>query len=203
MDKSQIGAICKSASIKPETQEAALRKAGAQWIVTLGRVIPKTWRDILSVVREDDTVYVYGLALVPTKRGDGELPPSVQVREFIIEVHDRGGTVVEVSTGRNSRNRSQRQAMVKHAVKGLRRGNRSPRTDKPRGRPKTEWPDDVLAKAKLVWFSRDYQTNVIAEKHLPGGMTMKQAWTLFKASGRPYKKSKRSSSHCYPRSRDA
>lgn len=34
-------------------------------------------------------------------------------------------------------------------------------------------------------------TNVIAAKYLPKGMAAKHAWTLFGASGRPYKKSKK------------
>lgn len=191
MDKSQIGMVCKSPSIRPETQEAALRKAGAEWIVSLGRVTPKSWRDVVNAVREGDTVYIYGLALVPTKRGEDELKPTDQVREFLIEVHDRGGTVVEVSTGRSSRNRSQRQGMVKDAVKGLKRGNRSPATGRGRGRPKAEFAADDVAKAKAVWFSRDYVTNVAAAKYLPRGMTAKRAWLLFGASGRPYKQKKR------------
>lgn len=191
MDKSQIGMVCKSPSIRPETQEAALRKAGAEWIVVLGRVIPTSWRDVVNAVREGDTVYIYGLALVPTKRGEDELKPTDQVREFLIEVHERGGTVVEVSTGRKSTDRAHRKAMTADAVKGLKRGNRSPRTGKTRGRPKLEWSADDVAKAKAVWFSRDYASNVIASKYLPKGITAKRAWQLFGASGRPYKKSKR------------
>lgn len=191
MDKSQIGMVCKSPSIRPETQEAALRKAGAEWIVVLGRVIPKSWRDVVNAVREGDTVYIYGLALVPTKRGEDELKPTDQVREFLIEVHERGGQVVEVSTGRNSRDRAHRKAMTADAVKGLKRGNRSPKTGRGRGRPRTDWAPEQVAAAKVVWFSRDYVSNVAAEKHLPKGMNKKHAWLLFGASGRPYKKSKR------------
>lgn len=191
MDKSKIGMICQSASITRETQDTALRRAGAEWIVALGRVVPKTWRDVAKIVREGDTVYVYGLALVPTKRGEDELKPSDQVREFLIEIHDRGGEVVEVSTGRKSRNPEERRAMVADAVKGLKRGNRSPKTGKARGRPPKEFAADDVAKAKAVWFSRDYASNVIAAKYLPNGMTAKRAWQLFGASGRPYKKSKR------------
>lgn len=191
MDKSQIGMVCKSQSITRETQNSALRKAGAEWIVELGRVVPKSWRDVVNVMREGDTLYIYGLALVPTKRGDDELTPTDQVREFLIEAHERGGTVVEVSTGRSSRNRSQRQAMVKDAVKGVKRGNRSPKAGRGRGRPKAEFADDDVTKAKAVWFSRDYVTNVAAAKYLPKGMTAKRAWLLFGASGRPYKRKSR------------
>lgn len=186
MDKSQIGMVCKSPSIKPETQETALRKAGAEWIVT-----PKSWRDVVNAVREGDTVYIYGLALVPTKRGEDDLKPTDQVREFLIEVHERGGEVVEVSTGRNSRKPAERRAMTADAVKGLKRGNRSPATGRGRGRPKKAWTPEEVSAAKAVWFSRDYATNVIAAKYLPKGMAAKHAWTLFGASGRPYKKSKK------------
>lgn len=191
MDKSQIGMVCSSQRALRETQITALRSAGAEFIVELGRVIPKSWRDVVNIVRGGDTLYIYGLALVPTKRGEDELSPSAQLREFLIEVHDRGGTVVEVSTGRNSRDRAQRRAMTKDAVKALRRGNRTPPTGRGRGRPKAEFAPEDVAKAKAVWFSRDYVTNVAASKYLPKGMTAKRAWQLFGASGRPYKKSKK------------
>ncbi len=190
MDKSQIGMVCKSPSIRAETQEAALRKAGAEWIVSLGRVTPKSWRDVVNAVRESDTVYIYGLALVPTKRGEDELKPTDQVREFLIEVHERGGQVVEVSTGRNSRKPAERRGMTADAVKGLKRGNRSPKTGKSRGRPKTEFTAEQIAAAKAVWFSRDYATNVIAAKYLPAKFNAKRAWDLWGPSGRPYKKRK-------------
>lgn len=99
--------------------------------------------------------------------------------------------MVEVSTGRSSRNRNQRQAMVRDATKALQRGNRTPPTGRGRGRPKAEFPAEDVAKAKAVWFSRDYVTNVAAAKYLPKGMTAKRAWLLFGASGRPYKQKKR------------
>ena len=187
LDKSLIGMVCRSSRVTNEAQITALRKAGAEWIVELGRVVPKSWRDVASIVSKGDTLHVYGLALVPTKRGDDVLSPSAQASEFIMEVHERGGTVVEVSTGRSSRNRSQRQAMIKDAAKALRRGNRTPPTGRGRGRPKTEWPADTVTKAKAVWFSRHYVSNVAAAAHLPEGMTAKHAWQLFGASGRPYK----------------
>lgn len=192
MDKSQIGMVCSSQRALRETQITALRNAGAEFIVELGRVIPKSWRDVVNIVRDGDTLYIYGLALVPTKRGEDELSPSAQLREFLIEVHDRGGTVVEVSTGRNSRDRAQRRAMTKDAVKALRRGNRTPPTGRGRGRPlKYEFTSEQIAEAKRIWFSPDYRTNVAAAKHLPKGFHWKRAWTLWGASGRPYKKSKK------------
>ncbi len=184
LDKSKIGMVCRSARVTNDTQITALRAAGAQWIVELGRVVPKSWRDVASVVREGDTVYIYGLALVPTKRGDDDLPPSAQVSEFLIEVHDRGGTVVEVVTGRNSRNKAQRRAMTSDALKALRRGTRSAPSTRGRGRPRKEWTEEQLAAAKEAWFSTDYVSNEAAAKRFPKEFTMKRAWQMWGPSGR-------------------
>lgn len=184
LDKSKIGMVCQSPRVPRETQSTALREAGAQWIVELGRVTPRTWRDIANVVRTGDVVFIYALALVPTKRGDDELPPSAQVSDFLIEVHDRGGAVVEVLTGRNSKDRKQRRAMTADALKALRRGTRQPPTTRGRGRPKKEFTDAQLAKAKEAWFSPDYVTNPAAERHFPKGFTAKRAWELWGPSGR-------------------
>lgn len=191
VDKSRIGLIFKSPRAKRDAQETALRKAGAEWIVEVGGV-PRTWRDAIRVVRPGDIVYVLAMSMVPTKRGDDDLPPSAQVADFFVEVHERGGHVVEAYTGRISKDRKQRRAMTAEAVKTVRQGTRRlPNTGRPRGRPKKEWSAAEIEKARAVWFSADYATNVIAVKHLPKGMTARQAWNLFGASGRPYQKRKR------------
>lgn len=187
LDKSQIGVVCKTPRANRELQITKLREAGAQWIVEIGKNA-KSWREVVREVHPGDTVRVYALSSIPTKRGDDELSPSAQVADFLIEVHERGGTVVEVLTGRNSRDRKARRGMIADAQKAIKRGSRAlPPTGRGRGRPKTEWPADDVAKAKAVWFSRDYVSNVAASKHLPKGMTAKRAWQLFGASGRPYK----------------
>lgn len=187
MDKSQIGVICKSPRATRERQLTALREAGAQWFAELGRY-PKTWRDVVNVVREGDTVFIYALSLVPTKRGEDELPPSAQVSEFLMEVHERGGVVVEVYSGRKSSDRKARRAMVADAHKALKRGSRAlPPTGRGRGRPALTFTLEQIAEAKRVWTSPDYATNVIAKKYLPKGFTLRRCWDLWGASGRPFK----------------
>lgn len=191
MDKSRIGLICISPRATRERQEAALRKAGAEWIVEIGRQ-HKTWRDAVSVLRPGDVPHIYALSLLPTKRGEDELSPTAQVGEILIEAHERGAVVQEAYTGRNSKDKKQRQGMIKDAHKALRRGSRAlPDIGRGRGRPAKEFPPEVLEEAKRVWFSRDYPTNLIAAKHLPKGINMKWTWRLFGASGRPYKSKKR------------
>jgi hypothetical protein len=191
LDKSHFGMICKSPRATREAQHTALSAAGAQWIVEIGKV-PRSWREAVEAVREGDTVYIYALSFIPTKRGEDDLPPSAQVADFLIEVHERGGYVVEVYSGRKSNDRGQRREMAKDALKTIRRGSRAlPSIGRGRGRPKKAWTPEQVAKAKEVWFSRDYTTNLAAERHLPKGMKAKHAWLLFGASGRPYKAKKR------------
>lgn len=195
MDKSRFGLIFKSPRLSRARQEELLSKGGASWIVDLAGT-RRTWRDGAKLTRPGDVVFIPALSIVPTARGEDDLPPSAQPGEFITQVHERGGYVVEVLTGRKSNNRSQREAMIKEAVTTIRRGTRElPKTGRKRGRPKTVvWTDEQKAAARDVWFSRDYATNRIAAKHLPKGMTEKHAWELFKGSGRPFPKPSRKSS---------
>lgn len=183
LDKSQIGVICRSPRATRETQDTALRKAGAQWIVEIGTLV-ETWRELVGAVREGDTVFIYALALVPTKRGADELSPSAQVSEFIMEVHERGGRVVEVTTGRNSKDRSQRRAMTKDALKAIRRGSRQPPTTRGRGRPAKDFTPEQIEQARAAWKSKDYATNGAAARHFPKGFTARRAWEMWGPSGR-------------------
>ena len=185
-----IGLILSSPRASRETQNTKLREAGAERIVEIG-ILPKTWREALSAVRNGDTVYVYALSFLPTKRGQDELMPSAQVADFLMEVHERGGTVVEVVTGRNSRDRKQRRGMIGDAVKELKRGTRRPpSTGKAAGRPKTEWPsEDVRQQAIAIWKSPDFATRLAATKNMPKGVNSTLVRTLGKWPGA--KKSKK------------
>lgn len=187
LDKSLIGLVLRSQRVKSAHQISTLRDAGAEWIVEIGKDCPN-WRTAVRAVRDDDTVYIYALSFLPTKRGGDKLSPTAQVADFLLEVHERGGVVVEVHTGRKSNNRKDRQGMIDDAHKALKRGTRAlPSTGRERGRPKNEWTKEQVDKAKKVWFCRDYVTNTAAARHLPKGMTARHCWNLFGASGRPYK----------------
>jgi hypothetical protein len=128
-----------------------------------------TWRSAARAVRPGDTVFIWVLVNVPTKRGQDELQPSAQPREFIREVEARGGVVVEVYTGRTTSKKSDREAMIRDAVTSLKSKGRSklPPGFKKRGRRAVAWTDEQLDEAKRAWFSRDYETNEIAERHMP------------------------------------
>jgi hypothetical protein len=191
VDKSHLGIVFNSPRATKARQEEALRNAGASWIVTIGGRSVPSWRWPARQVREGDTVYVYAIVCVPSKRGEDEegSTPTAQIGEFVAEVTSRGGCIVECYTGRNSCDAKQRNAMIREAMAGLRKsGKPLPEMGRGRGRPKKEWSDDQLLKAREVWFSKKYTTNEAAAEHMPEGFGMKRAWMLFGPSGRPFKR---------------
>lgn len=150
------------------SHKSALAAAGAQHFT---RIDGKrhTWRDAVKLVRSGDTVFVWVLVNVPTKRGGDELNPSGQPREFIRQIEDRGGVLIEVYTGRRSDKKADKSGMIADAVAALKTKGRKrmPAGYRKKGRRAVAWTDEQLEQAKRAWFSRDYETNEIAERHMP------------------------------------
>lgn len=195
VDKTKMGLTFSSKRASRDAQEALIRADGGQDIKAVGNAGCETWREAVRVVRPGDEVRVMALVLVPTERGDDNLPPSGQPAEFILEVHQRGGSVIECRTGRNSRDAADRRAMIGDAVRSLRSGGRKlPKSGKPAGRPVVAWTDAQMAQAKRAWFSKDYATNEVAERHMPSveidgetvPFTTTRARRLWGPSGRPW-----------------
>lgn len=185
VDRTQIGLTFPYKRQSREAQEAYLRAAGAQHI----RHVDKTWtrHDAVKTVRPGDTVYIVALVMVATERGKDDLPPGGQPAEFLLEVHERGGTVIEVWTGRNSRDAKGRKAMVADAVRVLRGGGRKlPASGRKAGRPAKMFTPEALTHNQRCWFSKMYATNDVAQRHMLDGMTAREAWKLWGVSGRPF-----------------
>jgi hypothetical protein len=166
VDKTKIGLTFPDKRQSRVTQDSILRAAGAQHIRAVGKEC-STWREAVKGVRPGDVVYIVALVQVATERGDDKLPPSGQPAEFILEVHERGGSVIETWTGRHSRNQKDRREMVADAVRSLRSGGRKlPPTGKPAGRPQNQYSPAALEHNKKCWFSRSYATNAVAVEHM-------------------------------------
>lgn len=97
----------------------------------------------------------------------------------IRRIEENGAILWELATGRRSDDPAQRDGMIEDAIDALARGRPKYSNRDKRGRPPKEWPDPVLEKAKAVWESRRYKTWQEAAKHLPKGMTAKDAWNKF------------------------
>lgn len=184
MDHSKPGLIFPQGSIKPDTQEALLREAGATRIVT----VKGSWRGLFRGVRdirEGDTVLFVALAFVPTARGDDELAPSVQASEFVSELHRAGAVGIEVYTSRSTAKTEERRAMVREAAAALRNGSRRP----PAGYKKVGRKGITLTAEQKrdwgrIWKSKDYATNDDAIEAMGKPFNSVTANKLFGPSGR-------------------
>lgn len=173
----------------------ALQAAGAEHFVKIdGKT--RTWRDAVRLVRPGDTIYIWVMVNAPTKRGQDELPPSAQPREFMREIMARGGLLIEVFSGRTSAKKADAEGIIRDAVTALKSKGRKrmPAGYRSKGRHAVAWTDEQLLQAKRAWFSPMYATNEIAEAHMPsveiGGKVVKfravRAWRMWGVSGRPF-----------------
>ena len=165
-----------------KTQEFAARQAGAhvvysdrevtgQWIVHQAPEPPIKGKGI--------TIYVYTLALLADEN-------YVQLSRLMAEVVASHSVIVETATGLRSDIREQRRIMLEFAAQSikLRRRARLPAGIVKKGRRAGEFSDEAMAEARRVWSSKKYASDIIAAEHLPEGMTITQARTRFKSSGR-------------------
>lgn len=170
MDKTKIGLVNVTHWVAAATQQQALATAGAQWIIRIGGKDGVRWEKIIPELSAEHVVYVYDLALVPVKRAGR--PYAAQVARFMASVHGAGAHVVEVGTGRVSRHRAQRDAMIDDAIRNLRRSGKPLAAKKDPWRPRHEWASkEQEAEARRVWRSPHYTTRDAAIAHLPEGAT--------------------------------
>lgn len=186
VDKTKTGLTFPHKRYTRPWQEQHLRVAGASRIIHVGKDC-ESWRDVTTptVMREGDTFYVVGMALVPTERGGDKLSPISQLSVFFCKSKELGATVVETWSGRKSTNWRHKEAMIADAEKSLRSaGRRLPPGQKEPGRPERPFAKEQIEQAKAAWFSKDYATNGAAEKHFPEGFTRHRANRMFGPSGR-------------------
>lgn len=167
------------------------RAAGAQHFIEIGGKY-ETWRDAVRQVREGDTVFIWVLVKVPTRRGQDELPPVAQVREVIREIEARGGLLIEVYTGRRSSKAADKSAMIADAQRSLKTAGRRlmpPGLAAP-GRRKVKFSAADMAQAEKVWRDvKKYPSWKFVKEHLPQGFTTARAFRTWGARGSATSKS--------------
>lgn len=135
-------------------------------------------------IRKTDIVSVYRLYLMvdPSKRyARGGLRGSLYATIDAIEA--LGGTIVELSTGRRSSDRQQRDAMIRDAIEDMARS----RSDAPVGRPRKDWTDSQKAIIQKHWFLLAHPTNQAAVRAMKSEgvvCSTMQAHRLLGKSGR-------------------
>lgn len=166
------------------------RAAGASHFIEIGGK-HETWRDAVRQVREGDTVFIWVLVRVPTGRGKDELPPVAQVREVIREIHDRGGVLIEVYTGRRSSKAAEKSAMIADAQRSLKTAGRRlmPPGHAAPGRRRIKFSEADLALAEEIWTNvAKYPSWKFVQDHLPEGFSTARAFRTWGARGSPTRK---------------
>lgn len=162
VDKSKIGLTFRHPRVSRETQEAALRADGAQWIVHVGEITPD-WQDPVRQLRPGDVMRVYACVMVPAPRGELG-PQAAQWTAFAKGVHERGTYIIEVSTGRKSNNPKQWRAMNLETHAAFRKGGKQlPKGIRPSGRPKKLWASpEIESAARKLWKSKNIESDAAA-----------------------------------------
>lgn len=167
-----MGLLFRHPRIKTEHQEAAARKLGVTWFLTVGEDV-KSWREAVAQVRPGDVVFVYAGVMVPGSKKLIGMSLPAQWAAFMTELHSRGGTLVEVVTGRKSANLKEQRELNEETLRLLRSGGKKlPATRDAPGRPPVEWPSpEIETQARAIWANPHYATREAAIAHMPEGVT--------------------------------
>lgn len=161
------------------TQVAALTRAGVSEIYA-GDAAGAVFKKLLHKVEDGDRIAVDRLADLAANRKE--------LRFRVDAVHQKGGFVVEVASGRDSRKRLEFGAMIFDAVEVLTHVAKGHSSKKAKihgargGRPR---PDRGIsdAEAEKHWFSKAHRSNADAIAHM-GKWNVSAATRHFGPSGR-------------------
>ena len=172
----------------PEGQRNAMDAHSIPWAVQEGgktlTAAPNVTRDtreaFLRMAKPGRLMAVHHLFLLvdPSAKAKGG-GKRKDLWNAIRRIEANGGIVWELATGRRSDDPVQRDGMIEDAIDALARGRPKYSNRDKRGRPPKTFPDATWEKAKAVWESRRHKTWQAAAKHLPKGMTAKDAWSRF------------------------
>lgn len=167
-----MGLLFRHPRISTEHQKATAQKLGVTWFLTVGEDV-KSWREAVGQVRPGDIVFVYAGVMVPGSKKLIGMSLPAQWAAFMTELHSRGGTLVEVVTGRKSANLKEQRELNEETLRLLRSGGKKlPATRDAPGRPPVEWPSpEIEAQARAIWANPHYATREAAIAHMPEGVT--------------------------------
>lgn len=154
--RDQICVIRDKPRLKGGPQREALTLHGCGDLIDLGA--PHGERDLMDRLRRGDTVKLRRLhILVPPKRDTRERP-RLTLWEMVHAIEDRGASIMEIDTGRSSKDLRQRDEMIRDAIEIVTEGARAAAAKVSRengrlgGRPPAQISDDRRQAARATWF---------------------------------------------------
>jgi hypothetical protein len=162
-------------------QRAAMDTHGITMVIQESkRNATGTRADLLRMVAKGRLVAVQHLFLLADPRTKSRRGGTRQDLWATVDKIEAGGGVIwELSTGRRTDDRRQRDEMMRDAVEALALGRHKTSQADKRGRPPKSFDDATLAKGRAAWESRKHKRWQDAAAALPEGMTARDAWRLF------------------------
>lgn len=115
----------------------------------------------------------------PKQRGERGAAIRRDLRKARTEVERRGACILELGTGRCSREPAERDAMYDDAVEALASGRMPADANSGRGRPAKVFTEIDVEKARAAWESRKLKTWAQVRDALPPGFSTSRAWSMF------------------------
>lgn len=155
IDKSQI-CVTRSLSRYPASaQRDALSACGCG-----------TWFDLaergerarfVGSIRRGDTIHVRHLHLLAEPKRRTDDVPRLTLWAILFEIEDRGAVIREISTGRSTASKRERDMMIRDALEVLTKGARANAARQARengklGGRKRKWQREKVEAAAAVWF---------------------------------------------------
>lgn len=128
--------------------------------------LPKLAIDVARSTREGDQVWFWALPMIVVSRKKSGVGMQAQVTLFVKTNAANKAILIEGSTGRTTKSRSQTAAMVDEAhgiiVQG---GKRLPKTGAKPGRKVKEWPSlEVENEWRRRWKSKNYASDAAMKR---------------------------------------
>ncbi len=139
-----------------------------------------------KVVRKSDSVRVSHLHKIAPRPARTDESWRRKVWAKLREIEADGGYVIETASGRDSRNPSERDAMLEDMVEYVTNKNKSPYADisrangaKSAGRPRRQDMEDKRAEASANWFNPDLRGSELAAKQRKLGWSLSRCYEIF------------------------
>jgi hypothetical protein len=148
--------------------------------------IPKLAIDVARVCEEGDQVWLLALPMIVVAKAKSGVGMQAQITLFVKALAGYRATLIEGSTGRTTKSRSQTAAMVDEAhrliVKG---GKRLPKTGAKPGRKTKHWPSlEIENEWRRKWKSKNYVSDAAVKREAKEAGFSERMLMRFGKSGR-------------------
>lgn len=167
-------------------QRVKLATAGCASIYVEGA--GETLADAIAGLRRGDTLAVVWLHVLAPSRKSYRDRPRQALWAAVRAIEARGASILETETGRSSAVPAERDDMMQDAIEHLTSAGRAAagrrNGRKSKGRPPVEYTEDVVERARGVWYDLRHDTNTAAVAAGPDGWTLSRYYRQFGPSGR-------------------